>query len=334
MNYCINLILLFFTAAFLGWCMEVTGKYFVYHRFINRGMLTGPCLPIYGAGACIVTIIVGLVPGSESSMGTTFFIAFFACGFIEYMASYVMEKKFHARWWDYCTKPMNLNGRIWIGNLILFGIAGVVVCGYINPVLFGWYDAIDIMIREIICGVLVVLFISDYVMSHFVLKLVKVSVEQSEADNTEAISKEVRLILSDRNIFYRRFADAYPDVIYKTERIAQRMEEIRLETEKFREELVQKKDELSAELTEKKDAISAELAEKREAFTSELSEKKEAFSSELAEKKEAITTGFTEKKDALSNSLAEKKDAFSNGVAETKEALAARIKGAGPDEQT
>ena len=323
MNYFINLILLFFTAAFLGWCMEVTGKYFVYHRFINRGMLTGPCLPIYGAGACIVTIIVGLVPGSESSMGTTFFIAFFACGFIEYMASYVMEKKFHARWWDYSTKPMNLNGRIWIGNLILFGIAGVVVCGYINPVLFGWYDRISLTVREIICGVLVVLFISDYVMSHFVLKLVKVSVEQSEADNTEAISKEVRLILSDRNIFYRRFADAYPDVIYKTERIAQRMEEIRLETEKFREELVQKKDELSAELTEK-----------REAFTSELSEKKEAFTNELAEKKEAITTGFTEKKDALSNSLAEKKEAFSAGITETKEALASRIKGTDPDEQT
>ena len=58
--------LLFFIASFLGWCMEVTGKYFVYHRFINRGMLTGPCLPIYGAGACIVTIIVGLVPGREA----------------------------------------------------------------------------------------------------------------------------------------------------------------------------------------------------------------------------------------------------------------------------
>ena len=307
MNYCINLILLFFTAAFLGWCMEVTGKYFVYHRFINRGMLTGPCLPIYGAGACIVTIIVGLVPGSESSMGTTFFIAFFACGFIEYMASYVMEKKFHARWWDYSTKPMNLNGRIWMGNLMLFGIAGVVVCGYINPVLFGWYDSASLMVREIICGVLIILFISDYLMSHFVLKLVKVSVEQSEADNTEAISREVRLILSDRNIFYRRFADAYPDVIYKTERIAARMEEIRLETERFREELVQKKDELGAELVEKKDAISAELAEKKDAFTSELAEKKDAISAELAEKREAFANEFAQKKDAISAGIAGKK---------------------------
>ena len=41
----INLILLFFAYAFLGWCIEVTLKYFQFHRFINRGFLTGPWLP-------------------------------------------------------------------------------------------------------------------------------------------------------------------------------------------------------------------------------------------------------------------------------------------------
>ena len=46
----INLILLFFAYAFLGWCIEVTLKYFQFHRFINRGFLTGPWLPIYGSG--------------------------------------------------------------------------------------------------------------------------------------------------------------------------------------------------------------------------------------------------------------------------------------------
>ena len=49
----INLILLFFTYAFLGWCIEVTLKYFQFHRFINRGFLTGPWLP---KGACSVGI--------------------------------------------------------------------------------------------------------------------------------------------------------------------------------------------------------------------------------------------------------------------------------------
>ena len=50
----INLILLFFTYAFLGWCIEVTLKLFQFHRFINRGFLTGPWLPIYGSGAALM----------------------------------------------------------------------------------------------------------------------------------------------------------------------------------------------------------------------------------------------------------------------------------------
>ena len=66
--------------------------------------------------------------------------------------------------------------------------------------------------------------------------LVKTGVEGSKADNTEAISKEVKLLLRDRSVFYRRFAEAYPEVVYKTERITARIEEIRSETEQLRQE--------------------------------------------------------------------------------------------------
>ena len=131
----INLILLFFAYAFLGWCIEVTLKYFQFHRFINRGFLTGPWLPIYGSGAALITVVIkGLAP-LEFSVGTTFAVSFLLCGFLEYMTSYVLEKRFHARWWDYSQKPMNLHGRVWIGNLILFGLGGVVIVDLINPLL-------------------------------------------------------------------------------------------------------------------------------------------------------------------------------------------------------
>ena len=60
---------------------------------------------------------------------------FLLCGFLEYMTSYVLEKRFHARWWDYSSKPMNLHGRVWIGNLVLFGLGGVVIVDLINPLL-------------------------------------------------------------------------------------------------------------------------------------------------------------------------------------------------------
>ena len=106
-------------------------------------------------------------------------------------------------------------------------------------------------------------------MSHFVLKLVKSGVESSDADETEAISKEVRLLLSNRSVFYRRFAEAYPEVIYKTERIAKRMEEIQVEMERLRQEaeerVVQMRQEV-AENLEPTRSVKNEIIEKQDAL--------------------------------------------------------------------
>ena len=265
----VNLVLLFFAYAFLGWCIEVTLKYFQFHRFINRGFLTGPWLPIYGSGAALITVVIkGLAP-LEFSVGTTFIVSFLLCGFLEYMTSYVLEERFHARWWDYSQKPMNLQGRVWIGNLILFGLGGVVIVDLINPLLLHLSEHMSFPLREIMAFSLSAVFIADYVMSHFVLKLVKSGVESSDADETEAISKEVRLLLSNRSVFYRRFADAYPEVIYKTERIAKRMEEIQVEMERLRQEaearVVQMRQEV-AENLEPTRSVKNEIIEKQDAL--------------------------------------------------------------------
>ncbi len=231
-----DLVLLFFTYSFLGWCIEVTLKYIQFHRFINRGFLAGPLLPIYGSGALLITLAVNSVLRFESSYGTIFALSFFLCGAVEYLASFFMEKRFHARWWDYSHKPMNLHGRIWIGNLLLFGLGGVAIIKLINPALFRLFASVRPAFRQWLAMALLAIFAADYVVTHFVLKLIKTGVESSQADSTEQISREVRLLLSDRSYFYRRFVDAYPDVIYRTERITARMAEIRAETERLRRE--------------------------------------------------------------------------------------------------
>ena len=243
-----NLVLLFFAYSFLGWCIEVTLKFIQYHRFINRGFFTGPICPIYGSGAALITLAVSFLSPVESAYGTTFALSFVLCGAVEYFTSYFMEKRFHARWWDYSQKPMNLHGRIWIGNLILFGLGGVAIIHLINPLLYRLFALVSLDARRILAAALLSVFAADYVMTHFVLKLVKNSVESSEADSTEAINREIRLLLSDRNIFYRRFADAYPEVIYRTERINARLAALREESERIRREAEQRLEEQKAQL--------------------------------------------------------------------------------------
>ena len=259
MEYIVNLVLLFFAYAIAGWCMEVILKYRQFHRFINRGFLTGPWLPIYGFGAVLITLGVNAIAGVEHSVGTTFLISFFLCGTVEYVASWIMEKRFHARWWDYSQKPMNLNGRVWIGNLILFGLAGVGIEYLANPLLLSLFNRISLRARTIIACVLLVIIVADYVVTHFVLKLVKTGVETSQADNTEEISKEVKLLLSDRNYFYSRFADAYPEVIYRTERINERMNAIRAETEKLRREAEERRNAMGRRIEQGKEQLAATL---------------------------------------------------------------------------
>jgi len=255
----VNLVLLFFAYAIAGWCMEVCMKYRRYRRFINRGFLTGPWLPIYGFGAVLITLGVNAIAGIEHSVGTTFLIAFVLCGTVEYVSSWIMERRFHARWWDYSRKPLNLNGRIWIGNLMLFGLGGVFVDNLANPLLFRAFDGAGLRARTVVACFLLAVFAADYVVTHCVLKLIKTGVESSEADNTEQINREVRLLLSDRNYFYKRFADAYPDVIYRTERITERMNAIRAETGKLRREAEARRDEMARKLAQGREHLVAAL---------------------------------------------------------------------------
>ena len=293
----VNLILLFFAYAFIGLCIEVTLKYFQFHRFINRGFLTGPWLPIYGSGAALITIAVKGLSPLDSSIGTTFVVSFILCGVVEYMTSFVLEKRFHARWWDYSQKPMNLHGRVWIGNLILFGLGGVLIAELFNPLLLRLSGHMSFRLREILAIVLSCVFATDYVMSHFVLKLVKTGVESSEADDTEAINKEIRLLLSDRSFFYRRFAEAYPEVIYRTERITARLEAIKAETERLRLEAEQRAAEVRHEVEatlEPTALVKNTIIEKQEALIDLLyredtaSDEMKALKREVDEKKAVL----------------------------------------------
>lgn len=235
-----GLILLFFIYSFAGWCIEVTLKYLQYHRFINRGFLTGPVCPIYGCGAVLITVAAGCVMPFDASLGTTFVLSFFLCGILEYLTSYIMEKQFHARWWDYGQKPMNLHGRVWIGNLILFGLGGVIIIHLVNPLIYTMISSVSLHAQEIVAACLLAVFIADNITTHFILRLVKAGIEKSEADNTEEIGREIRLLLSDKSIFHRRFADAYPEVVYRTDRINARIAAVKAETERICREAEQR----------------------------------------------------------------------------------------------
>ncbi|MDO5540874.1 MAG: putative ABC transporter permease [Eubacteriales bacterium] len=219
--------LMFAVFSVAGWLTEVSLKYIQFHRFINRGFLIGPYCPIYGTGSVLVTLAVYFCAGPDAGYFETFLISFVFCGALEYFVSWYMEKVFHARWWDYSEKPMNLEGRIWIGNLILFGLGGLIIVKLIAPVLFTAFEKIPHQLLLILCTCIFVIMSADYVISHVITAMVKKVGESSKEDNTEEISKEVRRILASASIFHRRLMDAYPNMQARTTKIQQRLKEDR-----------------------------------------------------------------------------------------------------------
>ena len=217
--------LLFLTYAFLGWCMEVTCKLIQFKRFINRGFLVGPYCPIYGWGALAITL---LLQRYTNDIIVLFVMAVIVCSFIEYFTSYFMEKKYHARWWDYSNKKFNINGRICLDTMIPFGILGVFIMYVSNPFFIDIYNNIPDIWLHIIAGILFTLYIIDNIVSSRIISSIHVE-EEKIADNTEEITNEIatkiKQLLKQKSWLHRRLVNAYPNFRFeKLELIKERLE--------------------------------------------------------------------------------------------------------------
>lgn len=217
--------LLFLTYAFLGWCMEVTCKLIQFKRFINRGFLVGPYCPIYGWGALAITL---LLQRYTNDIIVLFVMAVIVCSFIEYFTSYFMEKKYHARWWDYSNKKFNINGRICLDTMIPFGILGLFIMYVSNPFFIDIYNNIPDIWLHIIAGILFTLYIIDNIVSSRIISSIHVE-EEKIADNTEEITNEIatkiKQLLKQKSWLHRRLVNAYPNFRFeKLELIKERLE--------------------------------------------------------------------------------------------------------------
>lgn len=154
--------LLFFFYCFLGWIIECTYCSIPAGHFINRGFLNGPYLPIYGSGAMVGLALFG---GLTNPL-QIFLLGGAMCCVLEFVTSWAMEKLYHARWWDYSDKTLNLQGRIWIGGFIEFGLAIVVAVLIVNPPVLKALERIPSTTAIALAAVTFIIFAIDLVTSH------------------------------------------------------------------------------------------------------------------------------------------------------------------------
>lgn len=310
-----ELIIQFFLYSLAGWCMEVALKYRQFHRFINRGFLIGPYCPIYGSGAVVITVLVEGSVGIDGSYGETFLASFVICGALEYFVSWYMEKLFHARWWDYSQKPMNLNGRIWIGNLILFGLGGIFIVKWMNPPFFAWLGRWPLWL---VCGaaimILLIMF-SDYIASHVLFHMVKKEIDGVDADNSEEVSTKIRALLRSKPTLLRRIGDAYPTLtvspkvvlmilkkhqeqLAENVKIAQEqlVESVKNAQEQFAESVKNSKEQLAESVKNSKEQLAESVKSSREQLEESVRNMKEQIQDTMEDKRSDFFDKRTDKK--------------------------------------
>ena len=157
-----TLVLIFTAYSFLGWLSESIYCSFPAKRFINRGFLTGPVCPVYGFGGLLV---ITLLTPFHSNLFLLFAAAVVLTSALEYATAVVLEKTFHAKYWDYSDKPLNLHGRVCLENSLMFGGMSVVAVLLIHPTLSAALERLPSALRIAAAVLLLCLYALDTALS-------------------------------------------------------------------------------------------------------------------------------------------------------------------------
>lgn len=205
--------MIFLIYSVIGYICEITSVSLVEKKVVlSRGYLIGPIIPIFGFGGLIITIFLEKY---ASSPITTFIVGMFDCCLLEYITSYLMEKIYGLRWWDYSNKKFNVNGRICLETGVLFGIGSIIIIDFLNPVIFSLLNKIPKNLLIIIGFIFLTTVIADFVISTKIIVELKIDTKKyANTDATKEIRDQVIASIKKHSYFYNRVIKAFPHMKY------------------------------------------------------------------------------------------------------------------------
>ena len=262
--------------AFLGWCTEVAYKAVTVGQFVNRGFLNGPVCPIYGFG--MVFVIWALTPVTDNA----FFL--FVGGFVittllEGVTGFVLEKLFHAKWWDYSSEPFNIGGYVCLKFSMLWALACMLIMNVVHPMIAAVVALVPRLVGKIVLAVSILFLGIDTVITvNTVMKLNK------QLEKLTELGAAMRSVADEigENIF-----EGVSDINERSERVKALIEEqkeraeeiketVRERIEKQQEEAERRFEELREVKEETRAEIKARIEKRSEEMTAEIFAKLEA----------------------------------------------------------
>ena len=192
-----NLILYFSAYSILGYILEITLCSLNEKKLVNRGFLFGPWIPVYGFG---MLLVLGATFSVKENFTLTFLTSTLVCSLLEYFTSWLMEKLFHIKWWDYSkTDKYNLNGRICLRNCLAFGIAGSLIVYQLHPLVSSLINLIPALVRISLASFFIIIYLFATLLSSYaVLKAKKVfDFSKIVGDQTNEIKRQARKVIKE-----------------------------------------------------------------------------------------------------------------------------------------
>ena len=230
LNTVCTYFLTFMIYSIAGWVIETLLFLIRDKKAVKRGFLFGPVCPIYGSGAVLCTAVLY---GRVNNIFLVFLFGLLLCGTLEYITHFLMEKCFHAMWWDYSSRRFNIKGRVYLNGLLEFGFGAVLIIKVLQPLVFKLIALMPQSVLYTICLVLysILLFdlattLSDLKDSVKFLKLVQseiLDVTQKGVDSSEERIEKRRDNIKDSELnkkltefikndtVIKRIKERYPD---------------------------------------------------------------------------------------------------------------------------
>ena len=204
------LFLLFLCYSIIGWMIECLCVTFLEKRIVlDRGFLLGPYCPIYGCGGVLAYL---LLTRYQEDPITLFILAAVGASVLEYVTSYFMEKIFKARWWDYSDRRFNLEGRVCLGNTVLFGALGLIFIYILNPYIIEVLKSIPNNVLFIISLISLCIFVTDTILTFVIMGKLRNRITHVRKDSTSEIDKQIKEFLSHYHFFVGRLFKVFPKI--------------------------------------------------------------------------------------------------------------------------
>lgn len=151
-------VLIFYTYCFLGWCFETAYVSLLQRRFVNRGFIRGPMLPLYGSGAVMILFVALPLRGQPVAL---FFAGAIAATVLEYVTGWAMETLFKVKYWDYSEHRFQYKGRICLQSSVAWGVLSVLLISVIHPPIGAFVMGLPHFPAFLIASIISVLFAAD-----------------------------------------------------------------------------------------------------------------------------------------------------------------------------